>query len=111
MTDIFAFSGHDNKTQLPKEDKMRIPTVHAIRTMTGRKNNRKKKRRHSMGVLNYKGVKIDNAPHDVIPKCPYCRKEFGTIWIKTKGIGIVEQKQLILCPHCESFPGFGTFSI
>ncbi|MBN2315435.1 MAG: hypothetical protein JXM79_16010 [Sedimentisphaerales bacterium] len=64
-----------------------------------------------MGVLNFEGVKIDNAPRDVVPKCPYCRKKLDTIWIKTKGIGIVEQKQLIICPHCESFLGFGTFSV
>ena len=64
-----------------------------------------------MGVLNFEGVKIDNAPRDMIPKCPYCRKELDMIWIKTKGIGIVEQKQLIMCPHCESFLGFGTFSV
>jgi len=28
-----------------------------------------------------------------------------------KGMGIVEQKQIILCPHCHAFLGYGTFSV
>ena len=64
-----------------------------------------------MGVINFEGVTIENAPHDVVPKCPHCHEELGTIWIKSKGIGIIEQKQLILCPHCKSFLGFGMFSV
>lgn len=64
-----------------------------------------------MGVFNFDGIEIKEAPKDVIPKCPKCEEELSEIWIKAKGIGIVEQKQIILCPKCESFLGFGTFSV
>ncbi len=64
-----------------------------------------------MGVFNFEGVEIKEAPKSVIPKCPKCEEKLTEIWIKTKGIGIVEQKQIIMCPKCESFLGFGTFSV
>ena len=64
-----------------------------------------------MGVLNFDGLKIKDAPKDEIPKCPKCGTNLEEIWVKTKGIGIVEQKQIIMCPYCKSFLGFGTFSV
>jgi len=64
-----------------------------------------------MGVFQFDGVTLEEAPKDVVPKCPHCRKPLAKIWIKAKGIGIVEQKQIIICPECECFLGFGTFSV
>ena len=64
-----------------------------------------------MGMTKFDGIKVAEAPADVVPKCPHCGETLGTIWIKTKGMGIVEQKQIILCPHCHAFLGYGTFSV
>lgn len=64
-----------------------------------------------MGTFKFEGVKLKEAPEKEIPKCPKCEKELNEIWIKTKGTGIVEQKQIIMCPHCNSFLGFGTMSV
>ncbi len=64
-----------------------------------------------MGTFKFEGVDITEAPSEEIPKCPKCEQYLSKIWIKTKGIGIVEQKQIIMCPNCKSFLGFGTFSI
>jgi hypothetical protein len=64
-----------------------------------------------MGMLNFEGVRIKDAPKEEKPKCPKCETVLEEIWVKTKGIGFVEQKQIIMCPYCKSFLGFGTFSI
>jgi len=64
-----------------------------------------------MGMLNFEGVKIKDAPKEEIPKYPKCETTLEEIWLKTKGIGFVEQKQIIMCPYCKSFLGFGTFSL
>jgi hypothetical protein len=60
----------------------------------------------------YQGVKAvdvtyERAPHDVFPKCPFCKERLEKVWIKKKGMGIMRQKQIIICPHCESFLAFG----
>ena len=64
-----------------------------------------------MGIRNFDGVTIKDAPKNEIPKCPKCETNLEEIWIKTKGVGFVEQKQIIMCPYCKSFLGFGTFSL
>ncbi len=56
-------------------------------------------------------LKVEDAPDDVLPICPHCHKELETLWIKTKGLGIIEQKQIILCPHCRAFLGYGCVSV
>jgi len=63
-----------------------------------------------MGVFHFEGIRIEEAPTEVVPKCPWCGKELNTIWIKRKGLGWLEQKQIILCPHCHAFLGYGSFS-
>jgi uncharacterized Zn-finger protein len=60
--------------------------------------------------MSMKGMKIDEAPEDAIPMCPYCKKELREIWIKTKGIGWIEQKQVLMCPYCQAFLAYGSFS-
>ena len=60
-----------------------------------------------MGIFSFDNVKIEEAPKDVVPKCPKCDTELDTVWIKFKGTGIIEQKQIIMCPHCRALLGFG----
>ena len=64
-----------------------------------------------MGVFKFEGITLEEAPKDMVPKCPHCREALHRVWIKSKGIGIVEQKQIVMCPECECFLGFGTFSV
>ena len=63
-------------------------------------------------ILLLQGVNIvdviyERAPSDIFPKCPYCKERLEKVWIKKKGMGIMRQKQIIICPHCESFLAFG----
>ena len=64
-----------------------------------------------MATFKFDGIRIEDAPKNVLPKCPKCGTRLDKIWIKTKGTGIVEQKQIIMCPYCESLLGYGTFSL
>ena len=64
-----------------------------------------------MSMRKFDGIKVEEAPSNVVPKCPHCSELLDKIWIKTKGLGIVEQKQIIICPHCEAFLGYGSFSV
>jgi len=64
-----------------------------------------------MPTFKFAGIEIEEAPKHVVPKCPKCERRLDRIWIKTKGTGIVEQKQIILCPHCECLLGYGTMSL
>ena len=49
----------------------------------------------------------ERAPSDVLPKCPFCKLKLEKVWIKKKGMAIMRQKQIIICPHCEAFLAFG----
>jgi uncharacterized protein YbaR (Trm112 family) len=53
---------------------------------------------------------VQEAPDDVLPICPYCKKELKSIWVKTKGMGFIERKQFLLCPHCRAFLGFSSIN-
>ncbi|HOB97205.1 MAG TPA: hypothetical protein PKM43_00500 [Verrucomicrobiota bacterium] len=64
-----------------------------------------------MPTFRFEGIKIEDAPKNVLPKCPKCDKRLDKIWIKTKGTGIVEQKQIVMCPYCETLLGYGTMSL
>jgi len=45
---------------------------------------------------------------DVTPICPHCEKELDEVYVKTKGAGFVEGKNvLFFCPHCSKVLGFG----
>lgn len=55
------------------------------------------------------GMQVEEAPEDALPKCPSCSRDLDTIWVKTKGLGIVQQKQVIMCPHCRVCSGTGPF--
>lgn len=54
-------------------------------------------------------MQVEEAPEDALPKCPSCSRDLDTIWVKTKGLGIVQQKQVIMCPHCRVCSGTGPF--
>jgi len=64
-----------------------------------------------MGIFNFAGIDIKDAPADDIPKCPKCEKDLDEIWMKSKRTVFVSQQQILMCPHCKSFLGFGAFSI
>jgi hypothetical protein len=51
-----------------------------------------------MATFSFEGIAIEEAPKAVVPKCPKCERRLDRIWIKTKGTGFVEQKQIIMCP-------------
>lgn len=43
-------------------------------------------------------VRFEKAPDDVLPKCPFRKYELEKVWIQSRGLGVVEQKQMIICP-------------
>ena len=59
-----------------------------------------------MGLTEFGGMRIEKAPEDAVPICPHCKGELRTVWIKTKGLGIIGQKQVLMCPHCRAFLGY-----
>jgi hypothetical protein len=63
-----------------------------------------------MAAFQFEGVKMVKAPEHAVPKCPKCEKRLEVVWIKTKGLGLIEQQQLIMCPYCETLLGYGTYS-
>ncbi len=63
-----------------------------------------------MSAAEYKGVKVEDAPERARPKCPYCNARLDKLWVIRKGLGVIEQKQVVICPHCEAFLGYGTLA-
>ena len=63
-----------------------------------------------MGTSRFDGLALEEAPKEVVPKCPHCHAVLHKLWIKARGVGIMEQQQIIICPECECFLGFGTQS-
>ncbi len=53
---------------------------------------------------------LEEAPADVWPICPHCKQELKVVWVKSKGLGFIEHKQFLLCPHCRCFLGFGNIN-
>lgn len=53
---------------------------------------------------------LQEAPENIYPLCPHCKKELHHIWVKSKGWGFVEKKQFLMCPHCRAFLGFGNIN-
>ncbi len=45
---------------------------------------------------------------DLVPLCPHCGGELAQVYMKTKGTGFVEGRNVIyFCPHCLKALGFG----
>jgi len=64
-----------------------------------------------MAILSFEGVKIEEAPRHVVPICPKCERELEVIWLKAKGSGLIQRQEIIMCPYCKAFLGFGTMSV
>ena len=62
-----------------------------------------------MSPQEFDGVELEDAPEGKLPKCPYCDKMLNKIWIKKRGLGVWEQKQIVMCPYCEALLGYGVF--
>lgn len=53
-------------------------------------------------------IEFEEAPEGVDPRCPHCENDLDTIWVKRKGLGFIQQQQVMICPHCRSFLGYGS---
>lgn len=62
-----------------------------------------------MTPQEFEGIELEEAPTGANPKCPFCKKQLLKLWIKKRGLGVMEQKQIIMCPYCESLLGYGVF--
>lgn len=54
-------------------------------------------------------VKFEPAPQDKVPRCPYCRQELPTIWVKSDGLGLRGRREIWMCPHCEAFLSYNSW--
>ncbi len=54
-------------------------------------------------------INIKEAPADVYPKCPHCKEKLTEILAKTEGTGLIGKDQILMCPHCQSFLGYGMY--
>jgi DNA-directed RNA polymerase subunit RPC12/RpoP len=57
-----------------------------------------------------KGIRYEEAPAGKVPRCPHCGQKLHTIWIHKRGLGIIQQQQIIMCPSCEAMLGYGSFT-
>lgn len=55
------------------------------------------------------GIQLEDAPEGRHPTCPACGKTLDRPWIKKKGLGMLEQKQILMRPVCDALPGHGVF--
>jgi len=60
-------------------------------------------------MSNIENVRIDEAPADKFPKCPSCKKDLVEIWVKTSGMGVYGQREILMCPNCQSFLGYSAW--
>ena len=45
---------------------------------------------------------------DLTPICPHCERGLEEFFIKTKGLGFIEGKNVVyFCPHCHKVLGIG----
>ncbi|MBD3335895.1 MAG: hypothetical protein GF355_10305 [Candidatus Eisenbacteria bacterium] len=63
-----------------------------------------------MSPKEFEGIVLEEAPPGTVPKCPACNKSLEKLWIKKKGMGVLEQKQIIICPHCRVLLGYGALA-
>lgn len=54
-------------------------------------------------------VSMEPAPTDSHPRCPSCKEELDTIWVKTSGLGFKGQREILMCPHCQCFLGYSAW--
>ncbi len=58
---------------------------------------------------NIENVNLEEAPQEVAPRCPSCKKDLDRIWVKTSGLGFYGQKEILICPHCQSLLGYNAW--
>ena len=45
---------------------------------------------------------------DLVPVCPHCDRELPEVYMRTKGVGFIEGKNVLyFCPSCHKVLGFG----
>ncbi len=45
---------------------------------------------------------------DLVPQCPHCEKELAEVYMRSKGLGYIEARDVLyFCPHCSKVLGFG----
>jgi len=49
-------------------------------------------------------------PEGITPEVPILQERFRTIWVKKKGLGVLEQNQIVICPSCETLFRYGVFA-
>ena len=54
-------------------------------------------------------IVLEDAPPEALPRCPYCKQDLKTIWVKTSGLGFKGQKEILMCPQCQSFLGYNAW--
>jgi len=54
-------------------------------------------------------VIIEEAPSDQHPRCPSCEKDLDKIWVKSSGLGLKGQKEILMCPYCRTFLGYSAW--
>jgi hypothetical protein len=59
-----------------------------------------------MAIFHFAGIEIEEAPEAVVPICPHCKSELRRLWCKSRGLGGISQKQILLCPECRAFLGY-----
>ncbi len=60
-------------------------------------------------MADINGIHLQEAPPDIMPKCPHCKGELDQIWTKTKGTGFIGKEQILICPHCQALLGYSTY--
>jgi hypothetical protein len=58
---------------------------------------------------NLENVNLVEAPEDRLPRCPGCKKDLDTIWVKSSGLGFKGQKEILMCPYCQTFLGYSAW--
>lgn len=54
-------------------------------------------------------ISMEAAPIDKFPRCPSCQKELDKIWTKTSGLGFKGQKEILMCPYCQTFLAYSAW--
>jgi len=45
---------------------------------------------------------------DLVPLCSHCGQELTDVYVRTKGLGFIEGRNVVFfCPHCLKVLGFG----
>ena len=50
-------------------------------------------------------IRVEEAPEDVYPLCPSCKRELRDLWTRTVRVGLLDTQTFLLCPHCHVYLG------